>query len=125
MSAPVRHTCPDIDKVINGIQQAINNADKGKDICEKKSDEWLYFEEIIDSLYRMTDILEELRTSNGSLRDWGHELEKEVSEAQNNEANIQHELENAKSQIQNLECDNMDLKREIKSIEDILNKQTY
>lgn len=47
MSAPVRHTCPDIDKVINGIQQAIKDAEKGKGLVERKSDEWYYFEDVL------------------------------------------------------------------------------
>lgn len=79
MSAPVRHTCPDIDKVIDGIKQAMNDASNGKVITEKNSDEWLHFDGIIDSLYGLEYVLEDLRKSNDSLRGWGHDLEKEIS----------------------------------------------
>lgn len=121
MSAPVKHTCPDIDKVIGRIQSALNAADKGKDITERKTPEWYLFDEITDHLYRMEDSLEELRTANGALRDWGYDLEREIKEAENNQANTEKELQKAESDRRDLELEIADFKKELKDLESILN----
>lgn len=72
MSAPIKHTCPDIDKALKYLksarQQLANNLDD-TDI------RW-----INGDLDSVESILEDLRSSNDSLRSWGHDLEKEIEE---------------------------------------------
>lgn len=79
MSAPVRHTCPDIDKAIKCIQSArknISDALKDEDIENKD-----YGIKCADSdLWGVDDMLEDLRSDNSALRDWGHDLEKRIQE---------------------------------------------
>lgn len=71
MSAPVRHTCPNIDKALKHIKQA-----------------WIEIKDAIDDkqiqnsieceLDMAADILEDLRKDNDSLRTWGKEQEEEI-----------------------------------------------
>jgi predicted nucleic acid-binding Zn-ribbon protein len=82
MSAPIRHTCPDIDKVISNINEAIkllSAIPKMEDIELIKQ----YADYANDELYRLDDILEDLRSSNDALRNWGHDLEKQIEELEN------------------------------------------
>lgn len=73
MSAPVGHTCPDIDKTIDNL----------RDIISYVSYE---IEGVIESM-------EELRNSNSRLRDWGEGLEQTI-------ADKDQEIENLKEQIE-------------------------
>ena len=80
MSAPINNTCPDIDEVIKGIEEAekiatdcnINFNDKQIGILEEA------FQDIANALFKLTDIMEELRNANSILRDWGEKNEMEV-----------------------------------------------
>lgn len=67
---PILHTCPDIDKLIKGINEIekinknynrIDNAEELKDIIS----------EIENILSNFEEKLEELRRSNDLLRNWG------------------------------------------------------
>ncbi|KAA6342897.1 hypothetical protein EZS27_009357 [termite gut metagenome] len=74
MSAPVKHTCPDIDKLI----------EKVREVLKLKPD--LSSEEIISEinyhLWGFEDKLNELRYSNDELRKWGEGLEDELKESE-------------------------------------------
>lgn len=79
MSAPVRHTCPDIDKAIKAINDArkcIQDATDSVDNDDKN--ESLKYAD--DYLWGLDTMLEDLRSSNDALRQWGHDLEKEIIE---------------------------------------------
>lgn len=93
--APVRHTCPNIDAIIKWLSQARaslqNISDQMEDIRINFSDEesakygdtFYSIIETISEAKNYIDIdreLEELRDSNSALRDWGHELVKELEE---------------------------------------------
>lgn len=68
--APVRHTCPDIDKYIKSIKWAMC-----RDLSKLSESELLNVAETMNSeLDDCIGYLEELRSSNGKLRDWGHDL---------------------------------------------------
>lgn len=82
MSAPVRHTCPDIDKVIDKIKAAIKTAEYGKKITESGSELYYCFDEIIYEIDYLESMLEGLRSDNDSLRSWGHDLEKQLAEVE-------------------------------------------
>ena len=91
--APVRHTCPDIDKCIKWIKDAmssinsamnhLDNIDDSYDVDNPNGipdsvrlakDELRYAIGMID----FDGVLEELRSSNSELRDWGHDLVAEI-----------------------------------------------
>ena len=72
-SEPVKNTCPDINKLqktIKDIQSdfaSFKDTDDVNDFLESMSNaSW--------ELRNIYDILEELRSANSALRDWGHEL---------------------------------------------------
>jgi len=88
MSAPVKHTCPDIDKIISQVKSAVKELENAKKLLthEKIADADYSIdyaireiEDLCDSGYygRINNPLEELRRSNSSLREWGEELENE------------------------------------------------
>jgi chromosome segregation ATPase len=80
MGAPVPHTCP----VINGAQKDIESLIKELD---KFTPETGDIESLIQNVIWVLDnnysTLEDMRKSNGALRDWGTELEEEVSALKN------------------------------------------
>lgn len=89
MSAPVKNTCPDIDKGIKLIENAIKIISRRRMEIDSNSDE---DDVLYDILYLIEDvpgILEDLRRDNSALRDWGHDLDKQLEES----ANIINELE--------------------------------
>jgi chromosome segregation ATPase len=68
---PIKHTCPDIDKVIKRISAACKDArhtihDTEEDLRSKL--DWIDSE-----LNGLDSDLEDLRRSNSALRDWGTE----------------------------------------------------
>lgn len=75
MSAPVKHTCPDIDKAIKWINEARKISWDGKSEFPEACDS---FRDIYDYIDDIGDILEDLRKSNDALRKWGEGLEDEI-----------------------------------------------
>lgn len=73
MSAPVKHTCPDIDSLQDDIKRFTNDV-----IGE----------------------LESLRRANAALRDWGEDLEKELAEANDKIEELEQQL--AEKELTNL-----------------------
>jgi len=93
---PIGHTCPDIDKVIKSIEEAVK-------LC--RVDDRYTVEELISTIndieWKLDIInqLEVLRSSNDILRDWGKqealrvdELEQELEDA-NAELDYQKQIE--------------------------------
>ena len=78
MSAPVKNTCPDIDKVIRHIDGAIKVAKNGRKLFPDADD---CFCDILYELEGLYSMLEDLRKDNSKLRDWGHALEEELHTA--------------------------------------------
>jgi hypothetical protein len=68
MSAPVRHTCPNIDKLIINVNTLLDLAKSNKEDTD-------FPEEINCYLSDFEYELEKLRDSNSSLREWGEHLE--------------------------------------------------
>ena len=74
---PIKHTCPDIDKLVKGlreIEKTTKNYDKVDDVDDLKS----ILNEVENILWGFEDKLEELRKSNDTLRDWGVSEAREV-----------------------------------------------
>lgn len=76
-AAPVGHTCPDIDKAIKFIRGAMDYLDGLK--FENRADERERDGHVVD-LDKAIDLLEELRESNATLRDWGADGDQLVEE---------------------------------------------
>jgi predicted nucleic acid-binding Zn-ribbon protein len=81
MGAPVRNTCPDIDSVIKSIREAMTMVKDADDLTISQiSDAFSAVYYLLDGL---EDQLEDLRSDNSSLRNWGLELEERVEELEN------------------------------------------
>jgi len=88
---PIRHTCPDIDKLIKGqneIMKLIRNYQKIDDIDEFKD----IISDIENILWDFEDKLEELRRSNDTLRDWGISEAEEVDKLEDKIYALENEL---------------------------------
>ena len=68
----VRHTCPSIDKVIREIKSAIQSAEWGilNPESEYAKDN---YNDIINNLENLESIMEEIRSDNTELREFGEE----------------------------------------------------
>lgn len=84
MSAPVKHTCPDIDDCIKRLKSIIAES-------KRIEDEGLERDIIWEADY-VIDELEKLRKANGALRDWGEELEKEIQDKEDQIFYLEEEL---------------------------------
>lgn len=74
---PIKHTCPDIDKLIKGqnqITKLLKNYQKIDDIEDLRG----IVSDIENILWDFEDELEKLRSSNDTLRDWGISEAEEV-----------------------------------------------
>lgn len=96
MSAPVKHTCPDIDRVIKAISAALKQADKAREDLSKDDpmDDVLY--DISMGLNGLDRDLEDLRRDNAALRDWGHGLQDEVDKLEGKLYDAEQEIEELK-----------------------------
>lgn len=76
MAAPVKNTCPDIDRGIKALKQAMSEIRDG--IEDKQAVRSIEIE--IDTAIAY---FEEVRSANESLRSWGKELEDEIESSAN------------------------------------------
>lgn len=83
---PVGHTCPDIDRVINFLQ-GLSLASPVEDQDRNAS----------------IDIMEELRTANSKLREWGEGLFEELKDVQDEQDDLESERDKLLKKIDELE----------------------
>lgn len=93
MSAPVKQTCPDINRVIKWVKSAMSEAKAGMDYDEATDDIKYSFNEIISQLEGVEDMLEDLRSANSSLRDWGDDCEAEIEQLKEEIADLENKFE--------------------------------
>jgi chromosome segregation ATPase len=93
-SEPVRHTCPDIDRIIKSLKDAMEEC--------KNTDE-IDGNYIINELRGLESDLEDLRTSNSKLRDWGNALVDDLEEQDTRIEELENENETLKSKLDDAE----------------------
>lgn len=81
MGAPIKNTCPDIDKAIKWVKGAMKAAKDGMSISENGSKQHDCFYDVDYQLDGVIDMLEDLRNANDALRKWGEGLENELQDA--------------------------------------------
>lgn len=92
MSAPVKHTCPDINKAIKRIRAALRTSENGMKQF-KGEDSYDYFKDIESDLDGLEYELEDLRSDNKSLREWGEGLTNELETAAEEINSLENRLE--------------------------------
>ena len=115
-SEPVRNTCPDINrlqKTIKDIQSdfaSFKDTDDVNDFLDSINNASLELRNIYDTL-------EELRSANSALRDWGHELtslaEQMESEKDTEIKELEDEILAKESEIDSLEDEIFELKQRL------------
>lgn len=116
-SEPVKQTCPDINRIQKTINEIINNFESFKE----EDDIQDLLDNMKDASWELKDIystLEELRSANSALRDWGYEL---TSLAENLESEKDSEIEELENTISAKETEINYLEDNIYELEQTLN----
>jgi predicted nuclease with TOPRIM domain len=109
---PVRHTCPDIDRLKAMLKSIVNEMND----CKREDD----IEDILSLISNWSSDLEgfgvgrwceleTLRSSNSSLRDWGHEMYDEAESLESERDELENEVSKLKDEIVDLESTISDL----------------
>jgi predicted nuclease with TOPRIM domain len=92
MAAPVKITCPDIDKYIRWIKLVMV---KERDLANMNEKDLFDTASAMNSeLQECIGYLEDLRSSNSALRDWGEGLDEELEAAAAQISELEDKLEN-------------------------------
>lgn len=106
---PVRHTCPDIDRIKDTIKRIVIRLDNFDEDTDKEV-LLSYISDVSSDLYEIggsnSSELEELRASNHSLREWGREMYEDA--------------EQMEKERDEFECKVSDLERQISQMEDTI-----
>lgn len=87
MGAPIGHTCPDIDKTIKKLQNIREYLEDAMSAIRREIEAT---NDLIErELGDIEDSLEELRSDNSSLREWGTENEDKVKELEEELSELQ------------------------------------
>jgi len=116
-SEPIRHTCPDIDAAIDSLKSIGKEIDKAETIddCDLKG----WSSVIDDIVYGNHCVLEKLRTSNSSLREWGNDLVSDIEGIENENEQLQKEIRRLEDIISNLEDKLSDAEDEIRQSQSV------
>ena len=105
-SEPVRNTCPDINRLQKTIKDIQSDFASFKDTDDVND----FLDSINNASWELRNIydtLEELRSANSALRDWGHELtslaEQIESEKDNEIEELQNQISTKEDKIEELE----------------------
>lgn len=91
MAAPIKITCPTIDLYIKYIKMCIC---KDRDLKNMNEQDLYDTASAMNSeLENCIGYLEEMRTSNAALRDWGDGLDEELEEAANRINELEEKIE--------------------------------
>jgi hypothetical protein len=80
MAAPIKHTCPDINRVIKLLKDIQSTAKEGMKANRDNYDNEQRFKDCEWDIDDIIGSLEDLRKANAALREWGEGLEAEVVE---------------------------------------------
>lgn len=117
---PVKHTCPDIDRIIGTITAIVKQMKN----CDEKDSADDLLENIKDWTGDLESIgvgkwceLESLRSSNGALRDWGNEMYNDAENLEAERDEFEGKYEDAKDRISELENEVAELESRIAELE--------
>lgn len=104
---PIRYTCPDIDVIVGKAKEI-------QSICESPEGEEheLNYRSILDLTSDIVSLIEDLRFSNSTLREWGHEINDELEEAEADNERLQQRIEELEEEISDLNYQIKELEEE-------------
>ena len=117
---PVKNTCPDIDRIISTItaickqMESCNDEDEKDALLECISDWKSDLESIGVGEWNE---LEDLRSANAALRDWGNEMYNDAESLESARDDFERKYEDEKEKVSKLEDEIEDLKSEISELE--------
>lgn len=97
--APIRNTCPTIDKIIGCLDEIGGEAGYIKDNHEDFNSEVEYINRLIN---KSKDLLEDVRSANSTLRDWGNEEHERANRAEEEAGRNLDEVESLKDEVKSL-----------------------
>ena len=103
-NCPVGYTCPLIDEALHLHEQLVSQVenlltgDFGKlsDVIER-------LKELVEDDQQFKNVLEEVRSANEQLRDWGYAEEENVKNLEQELSNCEESLDIARAEIRDLE----------------------
>ena len=103
---PVRHTCPDIDKIIQTItditnQMSICDNDDNSDSLMELINEWKIDLQTI-GIGGYCE-MEKLRSSNHSLREWGNEMYDDAENLEDQVNDLKNKVDDLENQVSDYE----------------------
>lgn len=102
MAAPVKHTCPEIDKYIRSIKDVMVRNDRT--LMQMSEDDIRDTAiQMNNELHDCIEYLESLRQSNEELRNWGEELDGNLSSAAEEINELSERLDAAEKRVHDLE----------------------
>ena len=117
---PVKNTCPGIDRIISTItaickqMESCNDEDEKDALLECISDWKSDLESIGVGKWNE---LEDLRSANAALRDWGNEMYNDAESLESERDEFERKYEDEKEKVSKLEDEIEDLKSEISELE--------
>lgn len=128
MSAPVGNTCPDIDSVITGIKESLkcynNSVSYIEDLLDSEISSWQLdkienvkseLDDIESYLWGLEGTMEDLRSANRHLREWGEDkesLEEENSNLFIRIDELEYDLGVSEERCRDLENENEELQNQ-------------
>lgn len=125
---PIGYTCPSINNAIDEIKSVISNLIQYENMSKEDLIEFLsnednfqgFKDEISDNLKTLKElaegdncILENLRSDNSELRDWGSELSEEKNSLENDNYRLNYQIDDMKNEISSLNNTVEDLENQI------------
>ena len=104
---PIGHTCPDIDVIVGKAKEI-------QSICKspENDDHELNYRWILDLTSDIISQIEDLMSSNSTLRDWAHDINDELEDAEAEGDKLQQKIEELEEEISNLNYQIKELEEE-------------
>lgn len=114
-NAPIKNTCPDIDKVVSAVK-TIQRLCK-LDGTETEEDLVNIISDIESEIFGQDGAMEELRDANSRLRDWGNSEHERANESEEEAYSLRKEITNLEEEKTDLEKNLANLEYELENIE--------
>jgi chromosome segregation ATPase len=120
---PLGHTCPRVNNAQSEISGIVNDLES----VDCSEEDKVILNDAITSLNSLSEDLENLRTDNSTLRDWGNEeakkaddFEKELDETRDQLSEMETDRDHYKDRVAELEAELYDVERKFQNLEEKL-----